>query len=242
VEYTVTASDTNGVVDSFEVDWDNNGTYDSKNDNGVFTHAWDTAQSGNRSVKIRVKDNDGIWGEATRQATVKLGRPVLTGATFGANIQWVNGNGGNEDTMFYVYAGGITTMQVDTTDSNGRCAVYYWDFYNNGGWNDTTTTSDPAAGGKKISWFGKDVHDGTGTLYKVIVHKMGDGGYDDPDENNPADIAHDFQAGSLYEAGTGFEFGYTFTPTGGSGAYHYQVISKDARGSTAYSIISAFSF
>jgi hypothetical protein len=140
-QYTVQWADTNGACDSFEIDWGNDGTYDSKNGTGVFTHMWDTSEAGTHNIGIRVRDDDGQWSSGTQQTTVRLGRPILSGATFGDSIQWVEGSGGGKDTMFYVFGGGNTTMRVDTSDSNGSCSIYYWDFYDDGGVNSVTTTT-----------------------------------------------------------------------------------------------------
>jgi len=97
-------------------------------------------------------------------------------------------------------------------------------------------TSDAITGGRKISWSGKDARDGNGTLYKIIVKKGAN-----PDES--VDIISDFKPGSQYASGApAFDFSYNYTPTGGTGIYYYQVLSKDARGSIARSGISVFSY
>jgi hypothetical protein len=99
----------------------------------------------------------------------------------------------------------------------------------------TTTTSDAQAGVRKISWKNKDAIDGVATEYKIVIKKEGSNSFDSvtvADESNPAYIVQDFKAGSLYESGTtGYEFGYTYTPTAGNGTYHYRIIARDKRGS-----------
>jgi hypothetical protein len=277
--YAVFAHDTNSAaLDSFEVDWDNNGTYDSKNKTGVFFHAFDTSQSGARSIKVRVMDEDTNWTLRTFSVNVKLGRPVLRGgATYGYPIQWI------DDSLFYVYTGGNPTFTVDTIDSNGTIQKFFWDIYGDGvndstnipywtqfvpagaatkivvtGRDDdqlismpfafymypdapppatTTTTSDAVASVRKIFWTGKDVKDGNATQYKLVIKKGSASSADSitvADESNPAYIVQDFRAGSLYDSGSpNFDFSYTYAPTGGTGVYHYRIVSKDARGSLA---------
>ena len=133
--YTVFAHDTNSVeLDSFEIDWDNDGIYDSKNSGGAFSHAFDTSLYGERTVKVRAMDEDSIWTEKGQSITVRLGRPVLgPGADYGLPVQWVG------DTLFYVYTGGNARAAIDTSDSNGQVSEIYWDIGRDG-WNDTTDT------------------------------------------------------------------------------------------------------
>jgi len=202
--------------------------------------------------------------------------------------------GSTLDTMFYVLSpggNGNTTLQVDTSDSNGHCATFQWDLDADGTINATTTTtttwvqgflanqarlarvltkdddsimsrsltfyvypdappppatttpSDALPGVRKISWKKMDVKDSLATQFQILVHKEGVGGYDDPIEGNPADLASDWKAGSQYEAGMNdYTCGYTYTPTLGTGTYFYMVISRDARGSKAYSLVGSFGF
>ena len=131
--YTVFAHDTNSVeLDSFEIDWDKDGVYDSKNSIGAFSHAFDTSLYGERTVKVRAMDEDSIWTEKELGIIVKLGRSVLgPGADYGLPVQWVG------DTLFYVYTSSNAQAIVDTADSNGQCTEYYWDLSRDG-WDDTT--------------------------------------------------------------------------------------------------------
>jgi len=136
--YTIFAHDLNGNIDSFEVDWQSTGTWEGSK-TSIFSHSYDTSQSGIQSVRVRVMDEDSVWSVADLPITVKLGRPVISGASFGDTIQWVEGENGGLDTMFYVYKGIKTTMAVDTSDSNGQCGEFYWDL-DKDGINETNST------------------------------------------------------------------------------------------------------
>jgi hypothetical protein len=99
-----------------------------------------------------------------------------------------------------------------------------------------TVTSDAITGGRKISWSGKDAKDGDATLYKIIIKKTAN-----PDEN--VDIVSDFKPGSQYASGAPFnDYSFSYTPTGGTGTYYYQIISKDARGSLSRCTVNNFNF
>jgi hypothetical protein len=70
---------------------------------------------------------------------VRLGRPVVWGASFGDTIQWVEANDEALDTMFYRWSGGETSIMVEATDSNGTIEMFYWDYNDdNQGVNETS--------------------------------------------------------------------------------------------------------
>ena len=97
------------------------------------------------------------------------------------------------------------------------------------------TTVDKPTGQIRIGWIGKDAKDGNGTLFKIIMKKG----------SAPAitDTLIDFTSGiSLSPGLNGYDFSYTFIPSGGNGTYYYQVIAKDARGATSFSSASFFNF
>jgi hypothetical protein len=131
--FSLFTHDTNSIaLDSFEIDWDNNGTYDSANGTGTFSYAFDTTLQGNRTIRARVMDNDTNWTERSLNIQVNMGRPSAgPGATYGLPIQWVG------DTLFYIYTGGNAQAAIDTSDSNGTCQKIYWDLSRDG-WNDST--------------------------------------------------------------------------------------------------------
>ncbi len=130
-EYEIFAHDVNGDIDSFMVSFDMGDTWHSDTI-AKFSHAWDTSESGVRSVIASVMDEDSVWSADTFEVTVRLGRPVLSLADFGDSIQVVKGQDGALDTMFFVYKGGNTYFAVDTTDINGQCVKFYWDFDDDG--------------------------------------------------------------------------------------------------------------
>lgn len=138
--FTINTHDTNGHVDSFYVDWNNDGIFETKSGTKTVSHMFDTTEAGPQTIRVKVMDNDSIWTTKTLNIQVNMGRPILRGKTFGDSIQWVKGNGIALDTMFYVLTGANTTMQIDTADSNGQCRVFFWDFYSDGSINSITTT------------------------------------------------------------------------------------------------------
>jgi len=261
--FTVFWHDTNGTqADSFVMDSDFDGALDLGNSTGSFSHSFDTSEAGSHSSRAKVKDGDGVWsGEKVLPVHVRLGRPVVSGATSGDSIQWVEGSGSDRDTMFYVWSGSYTqtTMKVDTADSNGMCSWFYWDFDDNGSVNSTTTTTTTAngfsentayrlrvwckdddslvspalacivypdgppptptslaAGGSgsdvTIAWSGKDVKDGDGTLYQLLVRK----GTTPPVDSDSLLV---FRAGNTFGSGSAYgkDYEYTFTPNDGNG-------------------------
>ena len=97
------------------------------------------------------------------------------------------------------------------------------------------TTVDKPTGQIKIGWIGKDVKDGNGTMYKILL-KQGSA-------PSSTDVLIDFTSGTSLSPGlNGYDFSYTFIPSGGNGTYYYQVIAKDARGSTSFNSASFFNF
>ncbi len=97
------------------------------------------------------------------------------------------------------------------------------------------TTIDKPTGQIRIGWIGKDVKDGNGTMFKILL-KQG---------SAPAstDVLIDFTSGTSLSPGqNGYDFSYTFIPSGGNGTYYYQVIAKDARGSISFNSASFFNF
>jgi len=129
--YEIYVSDVNGSVDSFEISFDTATSWFGA-DRAKFEHGWDTSSAGLQEVHVRVMDDDSIWTNKTFQVVVKLGRPIVSLADFGDSIQIAPGAEGELDTMFYVYKGRTPTLAVDTTDSNGQCVEFYWDFDNDG--------------------------------------------------------------------------------------------------------------
>jgi hypothetical protein len=136
--FTVFAHDTNGLPDSFEIDWNNDGAYDDRRGSGTFTHAFDTSTTGMRSVVAHVMDNDSVWSTRALNVMVRLGRPMVKQGISSDSIQWDKGTA--YDTMFYVYTGsGNTWVIIDTSDTNGFMQRFEWDRGNDGSWDYTTT-------------------------------------------------------------------------------------------------------
>jgi len=139
--FSVAARDTNGIVTTFSIDWNNDGTFDGSNSTGIFSHTFDTSESGTGNIRVGIRDNDMVQVEKTFSVSIGLGRPVVRGKTFGDSIQFKSGAAG-VDTVFYVNHDNInSSVRIDTVDSNGACVLFYWDWDANGTINATTTTT-----------------------------------------------------------------------------------------------------
>ncbi|HEX2958008.1 MAG TPA: hypothetical protein VHO70_14335 [Chitinispirillaceae bacterium] len=141
--FTITAHDNKGV-DSFAISFDNGISWDGNKTGSFLKNFNDTSASsvGIRQIKTKVWDNDGFFIEKAFNLNVKLGRPVVGGLNNYGNpkIQWKNGSTYTTDTMFYQWAPGqATEVVVDSTDSNGTCVRYFWD-WESIDFIDTTTT------------------------------------------------------------------------------------------------------
>jgi len=122
-------------------------------------------------------------------------------------------------------------MWAKDDDSIRSERVRFWVFPDSAPTTTTTTTSDAVAGVRKIFWRGKDVKDVDDTQYKIVI-KFGNAAVTDEDENDPVYVVEDFKSGRDYDSGGSWDFSYTYTPTNGTGDYHYRIVAKDARGST----------
>jgi hypothetical protein len=144
--YTVHARDTNGTVDSFRVSFDNSASW-LESDDGTVSYAWDTSDAGQQEAVVRVMDDDSVWCERAVDLLVRLGRPAIFGNTFGDSIQYKSGTG-QVDTIFYINPSNVnSTVQIDTSDSNGLCRRFFWDWDANSTINTTTTTTTTTSDG-----------------------------------------------------------------------------------------------
>jgi hypothetical protein len=93
-----------------------------------------------------------------------------------------------------------------------------------------TATSDPITGGRKLSWSGLDAKDSLTTEFRILVKK---GSQPDTSANSP-DVVKDWTPASdavfAYTPANTNPFTLTYTPTGGTGTYYYQIIARDKRG------------
>jgi len=95
-----------------------------------------------------------------------------------------------------------------------------------------TATSDAITGGRKFSWSGLDAVDSLATMYRILVKK---GSQLAAGDTTASFIAKDWTQGDDpsfgYNSADVFPFKWTYTPTQGSGAYYFQIIARDKRGS-----------
>lgn len=277
-KYSIRASDVNGFIKKVYISW--NGTNsptdsieiprDTTVIDTFFTHSFDTSESGDRTVRFWVQDEDMLLSKNTDTAiTVRLGTPVLLGDT--------------EDTLWAVInnGAGYYDIHVNSIDTNGSIGTYFWDDLQ--GWKDTTSDSlssyqfrnsdidtvipfaiqckddDGLAYVKQFAMYADSVPraltivsvpngDSVKIMWKGKDYKDGDATQyrillkqgASPDSS---DILVDFKPGTQYLAGdTGFErkFGYKNGTTGLT--YHYIIIARDARGSIVSSSEGTFIF
>ena len=95
-----------------------------------------------------------------------------------------------------------------------------------------------------------DFKDSLETEYRILVHRSGDGGYNQPDSSRAADIAKDWTPGSAsefnYTPGANKPFSWEYAPSdcqsGTTCTYYYQIEARDARGSVTRGIFSLGTF
>ncbi|MBX7165575.1 MAG: putative Ig domain-containing protein [Pirellulales bacterium] len=141
VTYTLGASDVSSVdaASSFtwNIDWDNNGTYDQTVSGPVgttVTHAFTT--SGTKTIKVRATDKDGgVGAGSTTNVTVSTYLVRANGAQ--NNLYWGGTNG--FDYVYFVNSGttvsiflqfensALVNQLVQVTGINGRIRVYGYD-------------------------------------------------------------------------------------------------------------------
>ena len=68
------SSDSDGSISTYEWDLDGNGSYDVSGPTAIATSSY--ATEGERTIKLRVTDNNGAQNELTRPLTVQLTRPT----------------------------------------------------------------------------------------------------------------------------------------------------------------------
>ena len=68
------SSDSDGSISTYEWDLDGNGSYDVSGPTAIATSSY--ATEGERTIKLRVTDNNGAQNEITRPLTVQLTRPT----------------------------------------------------------------------------------------------------------------------------------------------------------------------
>jgi hypothetical protein len=137
IPFRVSAFDTNGTVDSMSFD-NGSGTFGPfVKMTGKFMRMFAKTDTGQKTVRARVKDNDGILSDtASLSFTVHLGTPVLTRVPNNDSMLWVS------DTLVcpFIPSTHGATVTVSAFDTNGAVVQFNWDI-SNGGY--TATTSSP---------------------------------------------------------------------------------------------------
>jgi hypothetical protein len=121
--FTFHVRDTNGTVDTIIVAWgDGSGEIDtivvdtvSPGNDTTARHRFPIAETQSYDLAVTLIDEDGIRTTTTYPVTVRKGEPRV----------WVEG-----DTLFVPTpaGGGVIDIPVNSIDSNGTIANYYWDF------------------------------------------------------------------------------------------------------------------
>ena len=133
IPFRVSAFDTNGIVDSMSID-NGTGTFGPfVKMTGKFMRMFAKTDTGQKTVRARVKDNDGILSDtASLSFIVRLGSPVLTRVLNNDSMLWVS------DTLVcpFIPSTHTATVAVDPFDTNGAVVLFSWDI-SNGGYTET---------------------------------------------------------------------------------------------------------
>lgn len=121
--YTIAASDANGSIEQYFWDWDNDGAWDDSSASDSVTHDFG-ADARLHSVRLGVRDDDGVWGFGEAQVLVRLGKPTVDMPEVSPPETAIVG-----DTVFYKVDTGDGSIQVAPVfgDSNGGLVRYYFD-------------------------------------------------------------------------------------------------------------------
>lgn len=132
VSFSVTATDQDGYIASYEWDFDGDGVYDSNTGTVAgATHTYSAA--GSYSPKVRVTDNGGL------SATASL--PAVTANAAGNLSPSISSITATPSSST---APASVTFSVTASDPDGTIALYEWDFDGNGTY-DVSTASNPAS-------------------------------------------------------------------------------------------------
>lgn len=138
---SISASDTNGFIDSVWVAYDSDTTvwdtivpFDTTANQGVFRHSWSQTEIGWNVFWVKIRDDDSLYVTKECSVFVRLGKPHVwwSSHTYPDTIQWVAGQNGDLDTMFYRFEDGDSYVIVSVGDSNGQIDSILWDRGANG--------------------------------------------------------------------------------------------------------------
>ena len=246
--YTISAMDTNGIVASYWVAWDN-GAFTQSTPVGAATVTQALASAGKHPVKVYVMDNDGLYSDTLRDTiNVRLAGPVIDSVHV-PTVTWIN-----DDSTYRVFA----------RDTNGPVIRYYFDWANAGTWQDSSTSGSAlghfGTAGVKIIRVGVMDNDSnvTTSTKQVTVHlgaphvwNPGDTMFvvtPDGGGNDTLRISHYDTNGTIqtfywamnsvtgldtahaYSKGPADTLVYNITPTGLNAAFQMAVFGKDDDG------------
>ncbi len=129
VNFTASASDSDGYITSYEWDFDGDGNYDL-NTGSVTTSSFIYANAGNYNAKVRVTDNGGasaVSNALTITATAAANQPPAVLSITAASAAGTSSL--------------ALTFTVDASDPDGSIVQYEWDFDGNGTYDATTATN-----------------------------------------------------------------------------------------------------
>ncbi|MGC9308745.1 MAG: PKD domain-containing protein, partial [Thermoplasmatota archaeon] len=115
-----------GTIDSYDWDWNGDGTYENTSSGATFNHTYDAA--GDYTVKLRVTDDDGHTDVKSRTVSV------------------TEGGGGYPPHAYFTYYVENYTVYANASqsyDTDGTITSYLWDWDGDGFYDDTE--SDPLA-------------------------------------------------------------------------------------------------
>ena len=119
------SKDPDGTIAKYEWDLDGNGTYEI-NGGSTSSTTRSFATAGDRTIGLRVTDNQGATATTTRVLTVSNRAPTASFTVSPSSVA----------------TGTSTTLNAGgSSDPDGTIAKYEWDFDNNGTYDATTTTS-----------------------------------------------------------------------------------------------------
>ncbi len=110
IRFTLAANDPNGSVDSFKVSWHGDTIFaeavKALSQAAIFSHTFASGESGGTVVRFRAVGNDGLIRDTILAVTIRLGRPVVTGAT-------------TDTPLTRIFINDPVTFTVSAFDTNG---------------------------------------------------------------------------------------------------------------------------
>ncbi len=122
VTLSVTASDSDGTINTYEWDVDGDGTYDTTTDTNTLTYNYISAGVYNATVKITDDSGESVISDPAIITVVTNQRPIISSISKKRNSK-----------LYY-------TFSTKAVDPDGQVATYKWDFNGDGRYEKTTTS------------------------------------------------------------------------------------------------------